>query len=244
MKKLTYYLWAMLLVVGSLFQSCDDGDYYSLGDIGVDWATIEAKGAHSYSLMGDQWGSLWPAATSIPWYSPVDGQRVIAIFNPLSDGFEGYDHAVKMEGIREVLTKKIEHLTTENEADFGNDPIVIIKNNMWISGGYLNVVFEQNLPLEVKHRISLVYTDSLEPDVDGYVTLELRYNTYDDTTGCWSNGAVSFNLNEIEETSELKGIKIKINSKTNGDVEIPFELVSTPVPTAVQNMDFSKMELH
>lgn len=244
MKKLTYYLSAILLMVGGLFQSCDDGDYYSLGDIAVDWATVEVKGAHTYSLVGDQWGSLWPAATSIPWYTPVDGQRVLAVFNPLGDNFQGYDHAIKMEGVREILTKKIEQLTKDNEADFGHDPVAIKKDNMWISGGYLNVVFEQNLPLEVKHRISLVYTDTLEPDVDGYVTLELRYNTYQDTSDYWVNGAVSYNLNAIKGIQDLKGIKIKVNSKTDGDIVIPFEFVSTSIPTEVQKMNFSKMELH
>lgn len=189
-------------------------------------------------------GALWPAATSIPWYAPIDGQRVIVVFNPLSDDFQGYDCAVKVEGIREVLTKQIEQLIPENEEDFGNDPIAIIKDYMWISGGFLNVVFKQDRPLEVKHRISLVYADSLVPDEEGYVHLELRYNTYDDVTGVWASGAVSFNLNAIEKTSGLKGIKVKVTSAENGEIEIPFELLSSSVPEAVQKMDFSKMELH
>lgn len=243
MKKLTYCLGILLIVLGGFFQSCDDGGY-SIGDIAVDWATIDAKDAHAYSLVGDRWGALWPAATSIPWYAPIDGQRVIVVFNPLSDDFQGYDCAVKVEGIREVLTKQIEQLIPENEEDFGNDPIAIIKDYMWISGGFLNVVFKQDRPLEVKHRISLVYADSLVPDEEGYVHLELRYNTYDDVTGVWASGAVSFNLNAIEKTSGLKGIKVKVTSAENGEIEIPFELLSSSVPEAVQKMDFSKMELH
>lgn len=55
MKKLTYCLGILLIVLGGFFQSCDDGGY-SIGDIAVDWATIDAKDAHAYSLVGDRWG--------------------------------------------------------------------------------------------------------------------------------------------------------------------------------------------
>ena len=46
MKKLTFLLLAFLAVMGVTFQSCDDGDGYSLGDVAVDWATVNVKGAH------------------------------------------------------------------------------------------------------------------------------------------------------------------------------------------------------
>ena len=48
MKKLTFLLLAFLAVMGVTFQSCDDGDGYSLGDVAVDWATVNVKGAHVY----------------------------------------------------------------------------------------------------------------------------------------------------------------------------------------------------
>ena len=85
--------------------------------------------------------------------------------------------------------------TTEEEEEFGNDPIVIYQGDMWLGGKYLNVIFHQNLPRSTKHRISLVQNlmDTTEPGEpgdpsapetvnvakDGYVHLELRYNTYD-----------------------------------------------------------------
>ena len=45
MKKLNLLLLAFLAVMGVTFQSCDDDDY-SLGDVAVDWATVNVKGAH------------------------------------------------------------------------------------------------------------------------------------------------------------------------------------------------------
>ena len=81
MKKLNLLLLAFLVVMGVTFQSCDDGDGYSLGDVAVDWATVNVKGAHVYDFTGDRWGQIWPATTDYFWYSPIDGQRVILYFN-------------------------------------------------------------------------------------------------------------------------------------------------------------------
>jgi len=53
------------------------------------------------------------------WYQPVDGQRIITIFNPIYDNYEGYDHAVKIEKIWHALTKSVEPLTSENDEEYG-----------------------------------------------------------------------------------------------------------------------------
>lgn len=245
MKKLNHFLLAFLAVMGLTFQSCDNNDYYSIGDFAADWATVNVKGAHVYDFTGDRWGDLWPAATDFPGYSPVDGQRVILYFNPLYDNYpEGYDCSVKVLGVREILTKRVEELTAENEEEYGNDPVSIYQGNMWISnGGYLNIIFNQDLPAKVKHRVSLVKNTTITPPEDGYIHLEYRYNTYGDTTDCWVYGAVSFNLNSLDITSETKGIKLKINSATNGEKEITFDLKKTPTPEKLSKMDFSKMEI-
>ena len=211
MKKLNLLLLAFLAVMGVTFQSCDDDDY-SLGDVAVDWATVNVKGAHVYDFTGDRWGQIWPATTDYFWYSPIDGQRVILYFNPLYDNYpEGYDCSVKVLSIKEI--------------------------------GYLNIIFNQNMPSKMKHLVSLVKNTTITPDQDGYIHLEYRYNTYADTTGYWRNGAVSFNLNSLEITSETKGIKVKINSAKNGEKEVSFDLKETPSPVGLSQMDFSQMEI-
>lgn len=245
MKKMKFLLWALLMVVGLSFQSCDDGDGYSLGDVAVDWATVNVKGAHVYDFTGDRWGKIWPAATNGSLYAPADGQRVLLYFNPLYDNYpEGYDCSVKVLSIREILTKPIQQLTAGNEEEFGNDPVSIFEGNMWINGGHLNIVFNQDLPAQTKHLVSLVENTTVTPAQDGYIHLEFRYNTYGDTTGYWSSGAVSFNLNALEITPETKGIKVKINSAVNGEKEIAFDLEEMPSPEGLNQMDFSRMEVN
>lgn len=60
MKKLNLLLLAFLVVMGVTLQSCDDSDGYSLGDVAVDWATVNVKGAHMYMTLpvtdGDKFG--------------------------------------------------------------------------------------------------------------------------------------------------------------------------------------------
>lgn len=83
MKKFKWLLGILLLALVPMLQSCDD-DGYSIGDFSWDWATVRATGGGGYYLEGDNWGVIDPVATSIPWFKPVDGERVVAFFNPLS----------------------------------------------------------------------------------------------------------------------------------------------------------------
>ena len=124
-------------------------------------------------------------------------------------------------------------MTAENEEEFGNDPIVIYQGDMWLGGKFLNIIFHQYLPRSEKHRISLVQNkiepetpetpEALNVDEDGYIHLELRYNTYDDVTGYRGWGRVSYNLEDFYPTAkdvaetEFKGFKVTINSEENGE---------------------------
>lgn len=245
MKKLHWLFMAICLAVMPALQSCDDlDDGYSVGDFTPPlWATVRVTGSAFY-LDCDRWGTLWPVNTNIGWYEPADGQRVITTFNPLSDKFDGYDHAVKILTMQDVLTKEVEILTTENEKEFGNDPVLIYKGDIGIGGGYLNIIFAQNLPSKTKHRISLVRLPESVASVvgDGYIHLELRYNDYDDLTGYREWGAVSYNLNSLD-MADAKGIKLKLNSEVNGEVELAFDLKDSGSDTDKASMDFSKMQL-
>lgn len=51
MKKLNLLLLAFLAVMGVTFQSCDDDDGYSLGDVAVDWATVNVKGVPMFMTL-------------------------------------------------------------------------------------------------------------------------------------------------------------------------------------------------
>ena len=98
-------------------------------------------------------GTLWPVNTDLWWYEPVDGKRVITMFNPLSDEFDGYDHAVKILSLQDVLTKEVETLTPETEEEFGNDPVLIFEGDISISGG----IYEYHIYAESAFRHKTSY---------------------------------------------------------------------------------------
>ena len=230
MKKLKKYWIAAFFVFAGLLQSCDDDEGYSIGDIANDWVTIRVEGEGVYSFTGDTWGTMYPAANAVWNYSLVEGQRAFLVFNPLFDNYYGYDVGIKPERIYPFLTKSVEELTDENEEEFADHPAYL--DNMWIAGGYLNVIFNQKLPTTHKHRVSLVKKAG-EPDIadDGYIHLEYRYNTYGDTLDVFnpSVGVVCYNLNTLP-LEEAKGIKLKINEAYYGERILSFENMNEPTP--------------
>ena len=140
------------LAVMPALQSCDDNDGYSIGDFTPPlWATVRVTG-NAFYLDCDVWGTLWPVNTDLGWYEPVDGKRVITIFNPLSDGFDGYDHAVKLLRLYDVLTKEVETLTPETEEDFGNDPVAIFKGDIGI-----RILYSSRTCLPKRNIVSVWY---------------------------------------------------------------------------------------
>lgn len=253
MKKLTKLMTALLLVLtlAPILQSCDndEGTGYSIGDFTPPlWATTHVTG-NAFYLDCDVWGTLWPVNIDLGWYRPTEGERVITSFNPLQDDYQGYDHAVKLYTLQPVLTKQVETLTADNAEDFGDDPITIYKGDMSISGGHLNVIFLQDMPSREKHRITLVRPESDEDfiDAEGYVRLQLLYNTYDDTTPYQAFGAVSYNLKSIDEAIKTaKGVKITLNSKVNGHVEVTFNKESEDEDKTLsrrEGLDISEMKM-
>ena len=172
MKKLNCFFLVLLLVLIPTLQSCDESDGYSIGQRGGSWATVRVVSGDTYYLESDNYGSLWPAATNVYGFKPVDGKRMLVVFNPLYDNYGEYDMAIKVENLFPVTTKQVEDLTSENEKEIGNDPVSILKGDIWIANGYLNLIFEQNRPVYGPHRVSLVRNTIEEAEDDGYIHLE------------------------------------------------------------------------
>lgn len=223
MKKITFYLLALLVVATPMLQSCDN-DGYSLGNFSVTMSTVRTEGGDAYSLEMDNGKRLWVAASDIPWYKPIDGQRTIANITLLSGKYYEYDHMVKVNYLSDVLTKKVEELTEENEEEFGNSPVYI--EDMWVGGNYLNIRQVFPIPYKELHLVSLVRNTTLEYPEDGYVHLEYRYNEQEASEDYARRGYISFNLGEFGPAYfaniTVKGIKVKINSIKNGEKELVF----------------------
>lgn len=242
MKKLNLYLLLTMFLVGlPTLQSCDD-DGYSLGAWEQRMATVRVISGDVFYLEIDNGEKLWIAAPAYFPYRPIDGQRVIARYTLLSDKYEEYDHMVQLLNIWDVLTKRIEDLTAENEEVFGDDKIRRI-NDIWVGGNYLNVVFEYNLPSQKRHRVSLVRNTTVEPANDGYIHLEYRYNNEDDVTNYWTRGRVSFDLGDYAPSLAVetyKGIKIRVNTEVEGIQTWTYDFSSAENDKEIDNSNESE----
>ncbi len=245
MKKLNLLgIIGLLMTFSVLFSSCDDDEGYSLGDVALDYVTVHVLGEGTYSYTGDSWGSMWPAApVSYPDLRWAEGQRALMYFNPLYDDFSGYDVAIKVLDIQPILTKQVEELTEKNAEEFGDDPAAL--TNVWLGGGFMNITFQQRLPLSHKHRVSLVKNTTAEYADDGYIHLEFRYNTYGDAPAenPIVDGMVSYNLATLD-FKDQKGIQLRINSIKNGEkiIQLDFQSKETAPQNEKLNFEKSKVE--
>jgi hypothetical protein len=219
-----------LAVTPFVFNSCVDSDGYSLDDAWYSVATIRTtgnEGSASYWLTLDSGTSLWPVATDVPWYRSKDRQRAFVIYTILSDKFSGYDHAVKVLDVKNILTKPVvEDLGEENDEMYGTDPVGI--SEMWIGDGFLNIKFEFNYGGEAVHFINLMKNASVRTPH----FYEFRHNAYNDSERYRRKAIVAFDLSSIDTMGEdveltiqvntfdgTKDFKIKYNSSRNTSVQ-------------------------
>lgn len=208
MQKIYWISGIFLIGVLLITLSCDDNSR-SLGNFGIDIATVVPEGDNAYSLLLDNGKRLWPAATAVQ-YAPTNNQRVFLNYTILSNEMDGYDHYIKVNDIWNILTKQPIKLTEQNQDSIGHDPVKA--NDIWVGGDYLNVWFRFNYGGMQPHAINLV-ENTLSPDSDPEViALEFRHNSYDSPSIRLYEGFVCFDLKpfRVHDTDSVKlSIKVK-----------------------------------
>lgn len=206
MKKLLFILVAIIV-----FGSCVDHQKENYNHY-TDIATIEnASQQTSFFMKMDNDTRLKTIASSIAYYRPKDGQRVIANYSILSTpaDSETYRYNVKLNDVYEILTKGIFKLTPETMDSIGNDPIRL--HDMWIGGEYLNVEFSYPGYNRV-HYINLI-SDSTKTYTDNRVHLEFRHNANDDYPSYSKWGMVSIDLRSLKATVIADSVNLTIHVK-------------------------------
>lgn len=234
MRNLNVIITSVSLFIASLsLTSCED-EGYSLGDFGVAIATVNPLVGNSYSLTMDDGTTLWPAAQSI-FYKPKTNQRAFINYTPLADNIEGYDLAVKINDIIDILTKNPTVLNTETRDSLGNDPIRL--NNYWIGDGYLNIYFSFiYTPGANKHFINLAKNE-LNGKENYY---NFTHNAYGDLQGYRSNGYVAFNLDDLKEEGKTS-TEFTLAVNTGNEIKeytINYDWADNSKPSA--KIDFSQ----
>jgi len=194
--------------------SCDDNSN-SLGNFGIDIATVMPEGENAYSLLLDNGKHLWPAASTVK-YSPAYNQRVFLNYTILSDAQSGYDHYIKVNDIWNILTKQAIDLTAQNQDSIGNNPVKA--NAIWVGGDYLNVSFMFNYGGIKPHAINLVKNNLLSEVSPDAIDLEFRHNAYHSAVSKLYEGFVCFDLKPFR-VNDADSVKLSIKVKEwNGDM--------------------------
>ncbi|MDR0825176.1 MAG: NigD-like protein [Prevotella sp.] len=186
------------------FTSCSDDDGYSLDKYWESLVTVNKIGDNTYDFTLDNGERLWVAAPVGLSLNPKY-DRAIINYTILSDNFQGYDHAVKLNGYYDVLTKNSIYIASDDKVkqdSIGYDPIRV--HAMWESGGYLNIHFGINTDGTVSHMLNLVSADPDKEIGKNAVKLEFRHNKKNDPEHYPANGYVSFDLTPYKAAGPSK----------------------------------------
>lgn len=204
MKKIIFSALVLVLLSACQFE---ENDYLNRT---VALATVEnpTKSTDFY-LNLDNGGRIKVGSSAIPYYRPLDGQRIIADYSITASTPQSsiYSHVVRLNDVYEVLTKGIFDITPATQDSIGNDKVMI--NDIWISGNYLNIEFEF-MGYSRVHYINLV-KDATKSYTDGKVHLEFRHNANDDYPDYNKSGIVSFNLNSLRN-NDANEVKLVIHA--------------------------------
>ena len=145
----------------------------------------------------DEGHRLLPADTSsVRGYQPVEGQRAIVIFTPLSERpgeYSGFIHHIE-----EMLTLDATLLSSQQADTLGNDPISI--SEAWIAAGHLNIRYQMLGDLQKQHTHTLHAVLPLARQESGHSPLiELRHHAHGDTGSDLCSGVASFRLFPLSE---------------------------------------------
>lgn len=193
------FIIALLNVI--LYSCNNNDDDYSLGKYWLTTGTV-MKTADYFYVTTDEGDNLWPSATNVNPEHLEDSMRVLVNYTILGDANDNasYDYYVKINSIREILTKPIFNFTDETSQEIkdsiGYDAVTI--TDTWFTGKYLNVQFEYGGGLGYTHFINLV-KDSEEPETgNGEIILELKHNKNGDPSDYLQWGIASFDISELK----------------------------------------------
>jgi hypothetical protein len=210
-----------LLAVVVLLTATQACNSTSSGDVDIDAMLVTivnpSESYYSYYFCDDDGVTYYPTEFSegFETYAPTDGQRAIIYYSELETQRPGYNHNIKLHGLRELLTKDIT-IGVEG-TDYGDHAIVPVQysNNTGydcsIRGGYFTLSFYVLVQGSEEHEINLVTpTESRATDDPQYLQLELRHKVsahlVDATT---VSSMASFRLGGYDPTeSGLRGIQL------------------------------------
>lgn len=209
MKKLKNIIPSLLILASTTaFQSCDNDDetYFELS-YPTALVTVCPDENEGFVMQLDNETTLFPTNMT---KSPFGSKEVRALVNYTEDNNYPDGTGVFVNWIDSIRTKTPAMTLGENDIQFGNDPIEIVKDWVTIAeDGYLTLRFRTVWGNSmIPHQINLI--TGINPD-DPF-ELELRHNAYGDLNGRYADGIVAFNLNKLPHIGDNTKITLHWNS--------------------------------
>lgn len=222
MKKISFGILIGFLFV---FTGCfDDEDGYSLSDAWVGTGTIQKANEEALNVLMDNNDLLVPLASN---YSPNwmdqynNGDRVLLNYTILDEDLNSSTprYFIKINSIKDILTKGILDITPENQDSIGNDPIVV--KDCWMTDSLLNFQLKYWGNYKV-HFINLVkQPGTLTADGQPF-ELELKHNNNGDDEAFPYTALVSFKLKSLQ-VSGLDSVSFHVSSKDYDGEEFSYD---------------------
>lgn len=234
-----FVLATMLLLMGVFVVSaCGNDESYPDSTVTIAMADVEKPPQYDapYFVL-DNREKLWVVQSAVSYRDLKGGQRIFGSYSLLEPGKDGFNYYVRLNDYTMVPIQNIIDLTLDNVDSIGNDEVQI--REIWPSPEYLNVRFMLNYPNPQQPILNLAVNRMIPLADDGYAHLELRYNS-NGSNGRLVPGLVSFELAGYKpENSNLKGLKILVNTLSEGEktYTFPYPLTGKEVP------DFNPFDL-
>lgn len=224
MKFFTVIALAMMSVF--TITSCDnDNDvYWYYPPYPNALVTVKPVSDNGFYLQLDDSTTLFPTNMKTSPYGDKE-VRALVCFTEVKPVNSDYTKSVEINWMDSILTKKgVPYPGEEGEAEYGEDPIEIVKD--WVNiaeDGYLTLRFRTRWGNNgVAHFVNLF--TGVNPD-DPY-EVEFRHNAFGDVNGVWGDALVAFRLSDLPDT-EGKTVKLTLKYKSfSGEKSIQFDYCS------------------
>ncbi|NDV68095.1 NigD-like C-terminal domain-containing protein [Dysgonomonas sp. 25] len=204
-----------LLASGYIFNSCSDDAEFSLDKRAENIATVLETGETGvYAFRIGDSTKLVVAANNIPDITP-EYSRVKINYTLLGWLEERNGYYIKLNGMKDILTKEIQTIDQGSPITMDNDPVEV--NEISVSDGYLNVTYTFPYGSQSTHEVELYRRRSVlgSPQTDNKVGLEFYHDAGSDTDRWKKTETVCFDLNSLFfqlQTNDVVTLNVKFKT--------------------------------
>lgn len=181
------FLFICALATAALFTSCDKNEYDPSQNQATYILTAREDADQEFGIYfesdDDKMIYIVENKTTTDLSEIADGTRLVVKLSLAESELDGYDFAATVHGVGSVIIGEV--LTIEDEEmdeTIADDQLSYVFSDITLYGGYLNILLGYKTEDVENTKFRLVVNNAVEPEesADGYLNLELRYDSATD----------------------------------------------------------------